>query len=113
MRSKDGKYIGKSPSTVGKWSYGRNLTGVIRGEDLINGINPGFLKLVASHGATSADDGTFEGVKTTLHSGTDKLDERQSGMYFGTQEGMARGAGPITWKLWGARTACRDVSTPS
>lgn len=45
VRSNDGKYIWKSPSTVGRWSYGRNLAGVVWGEDLINGINPGFLKL--------------------------------------------------------------------
>lgn len=103
VRSKDGKYVWKSPSTVGKWIYGRNLAGVIWGEDLINGINPGFLKLVASHGATSADGGTFEGVKTTLHSGTvtvPKLDERQAGMYFGTEEQDFGWSGPIIWKLW-------------
>ncbi|MEU4548230.1 hypothetical protein [Nonomuraea dietziae] len=103
VRSKGGKYIWKSPSTVGKWTYGRNLAGVIWGEDLINGINPGFLKLVASHGATSADGGTFEGVKTTLHSGTvtvPELGERQAGMTFGTEEGGSMWGGPITWKLW-------------
>ncbi|MFI7232926.1 hypothetical protein ACIBO5_57945 [Nonomuraea angiospora] len=104
VRSKDGKYTWKSPSTVGKWTYGRNLAGVIWGEDLINGINPGFLKLGASHGATSTDGGTFEGVKTTLHSGTvtvPRLDERQAGMYFETEEeGDSSWEGPITWKLW-------------
>ncbi|MEU6782296.1 hypothetical protein ABZ912_24120 [Nonomuraea angiospora] len=31
VRPKDGKYVWKSPSTVGKWSYGRNLEGVIWG----------------------------------------------------------------------------------
>ncbi|MGS2641557.1 hypothetical protein [Streptosporangium sp. G12] len=104
VRSKDGKYVWKSPSTVGKWESGRNFAGVIWGEDLINGINPGFLKLVASHGATSSDGGTFEGVRTTLHSGTvtvPGLDERQAGMYFRTEE--EEGASwnePITWKLW-------------
>ncbi|GAA3313728.1 hypothetical protein [Nonomuraea dietziae] len=104
VRSKDGKYVWKSPSTVGKWVYGgRNLAGVMWGDDLINGINPGFLKLVDSHGATSADGGTFEGVKTTLHSGTvavPKMDERQAGMYFGTEEEDFAWSGPITWKLW-------------
>ncbi|MFG1681635.1 hypothetical protein ACGFNP_15845 [Nonomuraea sp. NPDC049269] len=103
VRSKDGKYVWKSPSTVGKWTNAQNLAGVIWGEDLINGINPGFLKLVASHGATSADGGTFEGVKTTLHSGTvtvPKLDERQAGMYFETREEEFAYGGPITWKLW-------------
>ncbi|MFI7058564.1 hypothetical protein ACIBLB_41515 [Streptosporangium canum] len=103
VRSKDGKYIWKSPSTVGKWSYGRNLAGVIWGEDLINGINPGFLKLATSRGATSADGGTFEGVKTTLHSGTvtvPELGERQAGMFFGTEEEGGSWSGPITWKLW-------------
>ncbi|MFG1962275.1 hypothetical protein [Nonomuraea sp. NPDC049028] len=104
VRSKDGKYTWKSPSTVGKWTYGgRNLPGVIWGEDLINGINPGFLKLGASHGTTSTDGGTFEGAKTTLHSGTvtvPKLDERQAGMYFGTREEEFVYGGPITWKLW-------------
>ncbi|GIH77175.1 hypothetical protein Plo01_36040 [Planobispora longispora] len=63
VRSEDGEYVRKSPSTVGKWSYGRNLAGVIRGEDLINGINPGFLKLVASRGAAGADGGTSEGTE--------------------------------------------------
>ncbi|MGW0066992.1 hypothetical protein ACWDUI_05940 [Streptosporangium sandarakinum] len=29
VRSKDGKYVWKSPSTVGRWSYGRNFAGVI------------------------------------------------------------------------------------
>lgn len=103
VRSKDGKYLWKSPSTVGKWTCARNLAGVIWGEDLINGINPGFLKLVASHDATSADGGTFEGVKTTLHSGTvtvPELGERQAGMFFGTEEGRGLWGGPITWKLW-------------
>lgn len=103
VRSKDGKYPYKSPSTVGKWINQRNLPGVIWGEDLINGINPGFLKLVASHGATSADGGTFEGVKTTLHSGTvtvPKLGERQAGVTFGTEEEVGFWRGPITWKLW-------------
>ncbi|MFG2074987.1 hypothetical protein [Nonomuraea maritima] len=73
------------------------------GEDLVNGINPGFLRLVASHGATSADGGTFEGVKTTLHSGTvtvPKLGERQAGISFGTREEEYSWRGPITWKLW-------------
>lgn len=103
VRSKDGKYVWKSPSTVGKWTYARNLAGVIWGEDLINGINPGFLKLVAFHAATSADGGTFEGVKTTLHSGTvtvPELGKRQAGMFFGTEEGRGMWGGPITWKLW-------------
>ncbi|MGP3962406.1 hypothetical protein ACTWPT_41080 [Nonomuraea sp. 3N208] len=103
VRAEDGKYIWKSPSTVGKWSYGRNFAGVIWGEDLINGINPGFLKLGASHGATSADGGTFEGVKTTLHSGTVTVPElgmRQAGMFFGTEEEGGSWHGPITWKLW-------------
>ncbi|MFG1752798.1 hypothetical protein [Streptosporangium sandarakinum] len=102
VRSKDGKYIWKSPSTVGKWSYGRNLAGVIWGEDLINGINPGFLKLAASHAETSTDGGTFEGVKTTLHSGTvtvPELGERQAGMTFGTEKEYGSRGGPITWKL--------------
>jgi hypothetical protein len=103
VRTKDGKYTWKSPSTVGKWTYAQNLAGVIWGEDLINGINPGFLELGASHGATSADGGTFEGVKTTLHSGTvtvPKLGERQAGMYFETREEELAYGGPITWKLW-------------
>ncbi|PZG20505.1 hypothetical protein [Nonomuraea aridisoli] len=103
VRSKNGKYVWKSPSTVGKWTYGQNLAGVIWGEDLINGINPGFLQLVASHGATSADGGMFEGVRTTLHSGTvkvPKLGERQAGMTFGTEEEEFVWGGPITWKLW-------------
>ncbi|MGI5286189.1 hypothetical protein ACQEVF_23025 [Nonomuraea polychroma] len=103
VRSKDGKYIWKLPATVGKWTYGRNFAGVIWGEDLIHGINPGFLKLGASHGATSADGGTFEGVKTTLHSGTvavPELGERQAGMTFGTEEEGGSWSGPITWKLW-------------
>lgn len=103
VRSKDGKYIWKSPSTVGKWSYGRNLAGTIWGEDLINGINPGFLKLAASHGGTSANAETFEGVKTTLHSGTvtvPELGERQAGMSFGTEEDSGSWSGPIAWKLW-------------
>ncbi|MEU4533395.1 hypothetical protein AB0G15_00895 [Streptosporangium sp. NPDC023825] len=104
VRSNDGNYVWKSPSAVGRWTCARNLAGVIWGEDLINGINPGFLKLVAAHGATSADGGTFEGVKTTLHSGTvtvPGLGERQAGMYFRTEE--EEGASwnePITWKLW-------------
>ncbi|MFG1752792.1 hypothetical protein [Streptosporangium sandarakinum] len=99
MRSKDGTYVWKSPSAVGKWSYGRNFAGVIRGEDL---INPGFLKLGASHGATSADGGTFEGVKTTLHSGTvtvPELGERQAGMTFRTEDEDGSWSGPIIWKL--------------
>ncbi|SEG96802.1 hypothetical protein SAMN05444920_110113 [Nonomuraea solani] len=103
VRAKNGKYIWKSPSTLGKWSYGENFAGVIWGEDLINGVNPGFLKLGASHGATSADGGTFEGVKTTLHSGTVKvpvLSERQAGMSFETEEKYGSWGGPITWKLW-------------
>lgn len=103
VRSKDGKYVWKSPPTVGKWSYGRNYAGVVWGEDLINGINPGFLKLVASHGATSADGGTFEGVRTTLHSGTvtvPALGERQAGMTFGTAKEDGVWSGPIVWKLW-------------
>jgi hypothetical protein len=103
VRSKDGKYRYKSPSTVGKWTQERNLPGVIWGEDLINGINPGFLKLVASAGATSADGGTFEGVKTTLHSGTvtvPALGERQAGISFGTAKEDGVWSGPIIWKLW-------------
>ncbi|MEU8378892.1 hypothetical protein [Streptosporangium sp. NPDC048865] len=103
VRSKDGEYVWKSPSAVGKWEAGRNFAGVVWGEDLINGINPGFLKLVASHGATSADGGTFEGVRTTLHSGTvtvPVLSERQAGMTFGTEEEYGTWSGPITWKLW-------------
>lgn len=103
VRSKNGKYTWKSPSTVGKWTYGQNYPGVIWGEDLINGINPGFLKLGASHGATSADGGTFEGDKMTLHSGTvtvPELGERQAGMFFGTEEEGGSWGGPITWKLW-------------
>ncbi|NUW33191.1 hypothetical protein HTZ77_17385 [Nonomuraea sp. SMC257] len=103
VRSKNGTYIWKSPSTVGKWINWQNLAGAIWGQDLINGINPGFLKLGASHAATSADGGTFEGVKTTLHSGTvtvPKLDERQAWMYFGTDEEDGSWGGPITWKLW-------------
>ncbi|MEU4227471.1 hypothetical protein AB0F17_24515 [Nonomuraea sp. NPDC026600] len=103
VRSKDGKYVWKSPSTVGKWTYGRNFPGVIWGEDLINGINPGFLKQVASHDATSADGGTFEGVKTTLHSGTvtvPALGERQAGITFGTAKEDGVWSGPIIWKLW-------------
>lgn len=103
VRAKDGKYVWKSPSTVGKWTYAQNLAGVIWGEDLINGINPGFLKLGASHSAISADGGTFEGVKTTLHSGTvmvPELGERQAGMTFGTEREDGFWSGPITWKLW-------------
>ncbi|MFI6990668.1 hypothetical protein [Nonomuraea wenchangensis] len=103
VRSKDGKYPYKSPSRVGDWIYAQNLAGVIWGKDLINGINPGFLGLGASHGATSADGGTFEGVKTTLHSGTvtvPKVGERQAGMYFETREEELAYGGPITWKLW-------------
>lgn len=103
VRSKDGKYISKTPSAVGKWIAARNLSGVIWREDLVNGINPGFLKLVASRGATSADGGTFEGVTTTLHSGTvtvPELGERQTGMFFGTEEGRGVWGGRITWKLW-------------
>ncbi|KAB8196567.1 hypothetical protein FH608_007550 [Nonomuraea phyllanthi] len=103
VRSKHGEYVWKSPSTVGKWSYGRNFAGVIWGEDLINGINPGFLELGASNGATSADGGTFEGVKTTLHSGTvtvPELGERQAGMTFGTEDEGGSWSGPIAWKLW-------------
>lgn len=103
VRSKDGKYVWKSPSKVGKWTHGRNFAGVIWGEDLINGINPGFLKLGASHHATSTDGGMFEGVKTTLHSGTvtvPELSERQAGMTFGTEEVDFSWRGPITWKLW-------------
>ncbi|MDF5759366.1 hypothetical protein, partial [Spongiactinospora sp. TRM90649] len=55
--------------------------------DLINGINPGFLELAASRGATRAAGG-----KTTLHSGTvtvPVLSERQAGMFFEMQEDRA------------------------
>lgn len=106
VRSKDGKYLWKSPSKLGKWSHGRNLSGTIWGEDLINGINPGFLKLGASQGATSTDGGKFEGVKTTLYSGTvtaTELGERQAGIFFGTDdvdEMSVSWHGPISWKLW-------------
>ncbi|MEV7012515.1 hypothetical protein [Streptosporangium sp. NPDC051022] len=103
VRSKDGKYVWKSPPTVGKWIQQRSPSGVIWGEDLVNGINPGFLRLVASQGATSAGGGTFEGVTTTLHSGTvtvPELGERQAGMSFGTEEGRGMWGGRITWKLW-------------
>ncbi|MDF5758442.1 hypothetical protein, partial [Spongiactinospora sp. TRM90649] len=72
--------------------------------DLINGINPGFLELAASRGATRAAGGTFEGTKTTLHSGTvtvPVLDERQAGMFFEMQEEEGgTWKGPIRWKLW-------------
>ncbi len=104
VRTKDGEYTYKSPQALGKWRTGRNLAGVIWGEDLINGINPGFLELAASHGATSTDGGTFEGVKTTLHSGTVTvrvLGERQAGMFFENEEWSdGSWSGPIVWKLW-------------
>ncbi|MFB4274242.1 hypothetical protein ACBJ59_03015 [Nonomuraea sp. MTCD27] len=102
VRSDEGKYTWKSPPTLGEWAYGRNFAGVVWDKDLVNGINPGFLELVASYAATSADGGTFEGVKTTLHSGTvtvTKLSERQAGISFDTEEEGAHG-GRITWKLW-------------
>ncbi|MFC4011125.1 hypothetical protein ACFOY2_28130 [Nonomuraea purpurea] len=104
VRSDEGKYTWKSPPTLGEWAYGRNFAGVVWGKDLVNGINPGFLELVASHGATSSDGGTFEGVKTTLHSGTVTvldLGEQQAGISFGTEDGgPGHSGGQITWKLW-------------
>ncbi|MGW3342504.1 hypothetical protein ACWDA3_04320 [Nonomuraea rubra] len=103
VRAKNGKYVWKSPPTVGEWTYGQNMAGVIWGEDLINGVNPGFLQLAASHGATSDDGGTFEGVKTTLHSGTVTVPElgiRQAGNFFETEDDGGSWKGPITWKLW-------------
>ncbi|MER6579783.1 hypothetical protein [Nonomuraea sp. NPDC001023] len=104
VRSKDGKYIWKSPSTVGKWTYGgRNLSGVIWGEDLINGINPGFLRLGAHNGAFSGDGGTFEGVRTTVFNGVvtvPEVGERQAGMFFETEQEGGSWRGSITWKLW-------------
>ncbi|MEV4570445.1 hypothetical protein AB0K12_42405 [Nonomuraea sp. NPDC049419] len=102
VRSDKGKYIWKSPPKLGEWTAGQNLAGVVWGKDLVNGINPGFLELVASYGATSADGETFEGVKTTLHSGTvtvTKLMERQAGISFDIEEEGVHG-GQITWKLW-------------
>ncbi|MEV4365969.1 hypothetical protein AB0J71_02790 [Nonomuraea sp. NPDC049637] len=102
VRSDEGKYTWRSPQTLGEWTYGRNFSGVVWGKDLVNGINPGFLELVASYGATSADGGTFEGVKTTLHTGTvtvTKLTERQAGISFDTEEEGVHG-GQIAWKLW-------------
>jgi hypothetical protein len=53
-------------------------------------------------GSASADGGTFEGVTTTLPSGTvtvPELGERQAGMFFGTEESRGMWGGRITWKL--------------
>ncbi|GAB1822191.1 hypothetical protein [Herbidospora sp. RD11066] len=103
VRSKTGEYTHKSPSQLGKWRHGRHLAGVIWGDDLINGINPGFLELAATTGVTTTDGGTFEGVKTTLHSGTvtvPVLGERQAGMFFDLAEDDGSYRGPIIWKLW-------------
>ncbi|GAA3551298.1 hypothetical protein GCM10022419_034520 [Nonomuraea rosea] len=104
VRSDAGKYIWKSPQTLGEWDYGRNFAGTVWGKDLVNGINLGFLDLVASYGATSADGGTVEGVKTTRHSGTVTvlhLGEKQAGIFFGTDDGgLGTSGGQITWKLW-------------
>ncbi|GGS85256.1 hypothetical protein GCM10010176_031230 [Nonomuraea spiralis] len=103
VRAKDGRYTWKSPSALGKWSYGQNFPGVIWGEDLINGINPGFLRLGAFNTAYSADGGTFEGVRTTVFNGVvtvPELGERQAGMFFGTEQEDGSWRGSITWKLW-------------
>ncbi|NJP96956.1 hypothetical protein HCN51_47320 [Nonomuraea sp. FMUSA5-5] len=102
VRSDEGKYIWKSPPKLGKWDAWQNLAGVVWGKDLVNGINPGFLDLAASYDAATADGGTVEGVRTTLHSGTVTvldLGERQAGISFGTED-MGSYGGQITWKLW-------------
>ncbi|GAA3116873.1 hypothetical protein GCM10017600_42120 [Streptosporangium carneum] len=86
----------------GKWSHRRDVDAFLRTDDLISGINPRFLELVASRGSVAADGGALDGVATTLHSGTVTVPEigtKQTGTTFGLQEGRWTG-GRITWRLW-------------
>ncbi|GAA4929308.1 hypothetical protein HD597_004338 [Nonomuraea thailandensis] len=71
-------------------------------DDLVDGINLGFLALAAAQDHSATDGGTVEGTPCTLLRGTVTvagLGTTQPGVRFSTEEGGFTG-GTISWRLW-------------
>ncbi|MEV0824827.1 hypothetical protein [Nonomuraea rubra] len=71
-------------------------------DDLVDGINLGFLALAASQDHSATEGGTVEGTPCTLLQGTVTvagLGTTQPGVRFSTKTGGFTG-GTISWRLW-------------
>lgn len=85
-----------------KWLSWRNARGFLWSDQLIDGVNPGFLALAASQEHRSSDGGTVDGVASTLHEGIATvagLGTSMAGVGFDENDGASTG-GEVTWRLW-------------
>ncbi|MFI7611203.1 hypothetical protein ACIBP6_08280 [Nonomuraea terrae] len=86
----------------GKWRLQGNAPNYRWKDDLVDGINPGFLALADSHDHSVSDGGTIEGTPCTLYQGTATvpgLSTTQPGVRFDTKDEGWLG-GTISWRLW-------------
>ncbi|NRQ31825.1 hypothetical protein HII36_08225 [Nonomuraea sp. NN258] len=87
-----------------KWRLQGDAPNFRWNNDLVDGINLGFLALAASQSHSVADGGTVEGTPCTLHKGMATvavLSTTQPGVRFGMKdEDDTWAGGTISWRLW-------------
>lgn len=85
-----------------KWLHWRNQRGFLWSYDLVDALNPEFLRLISPGARRISTGDRYDGVRTTRYDGSamvETLGTRKAGIYYGPKEGFAAG-GRIEWKLW-------------
>ncbi|WP_182902978.1 hypothetical protein [Microbispora sp. H10830] len=84
-----------------KWVHSRDAR-LPRTNALVEGLNPGFLQLVAPGADSGTSGGRVDGVPTILYAGVVTVPElrpSKAGILFGLKKGSEPG-GRIRWRLW-------------
>ncbi|GAB2477883.1 hypothetical protein GCM10027187_51960 [Streptosporangium sandarakinum] len=85
-----------------KWLHWQDADGFLWSQNLVDALNPKFLRLISRNAEKTSAKGRYDGVSTTRYDGLAEvglLGSRQAGIYYGTKDGDWAG-GRIKWKLW-------------
>ncbi|WP_156056471.1 hypothetical protein [Streptosporangium roseum] len=85
-----------------KWLHSRNTEGFLWSQNLVDALNPKFLRLISPGAERTSTGDRYDGVLTTRYDGSVKvgsLGSRQAGIYYGPSDGRSAG-GRIKWRLW-------------
>ncbi|MFI9593576.1 hypothetical protein [Nonomuraea sp. NPDC052265] len=85
-----------------KWSHRRDAKGFLWSSNLVDALNPEFLRLISPGARKVPTEDRYDGVRTTRYDGSIEvggLGTRQAGVYYSERKGASAG-GRMTWKLW-------------
>jgi hypothetical protein len=85
-----------------KWRHWRNAEGFLWSRDLVDALNPEFLRLISPGAKRVSTGDRYDGVRTTRFDGSVKvalLGTRKAGIFYGPKKATYAG-GRIEWKLW-------------